>query len=232
MKKLMLCLLLAQWAVLAFAREEEEAVAPDISLADLAGASDLVALAQVRDTDYEYTREFPSGGTAFLRVLIPYKLDRPMEDMIEIYEEGLHEHECYFDSPSVLEEGRRYLVFLRTHPDFPEQYQGLDPGCALEVFVAIDNRYALKYPPSGIELSDDLTLHATAMEFRDRYVVVTDDDIEVAERNQLLASGMLSRVEGGYKFTHGVDLGTVRQLMGPDALTIDRSLKKKVRSEK
>ena len=44
-----------------------------VSLTDLAARSDLVALAQVRDTDYRRQREIPVSGSAYLRVLIPYK---------------------------------------------------------------------------------------------------------------------------------------------------------------
>jgi len=38
-----------------------------ISLSELALKADLVALAQVRDTDYVYARSFPNEGSAFLK---------------------------------------------------------------------------------------------------------------------------------------------------------------------
>ena len=62
---------------------EPEPVEPR-SLEQLAMAADLVALVQVADTDYAFTRGFPSGGTAFLKVLIPYKVTRPLEEFLEV----------------------------------------------------------------------------------------------------------------------------------------------------
>ena len=83
-----------------------------VSLAELAQKADAIMLAQVRDTDYFYRHEYPVNGSAYLKVLIPYKLDQPA-DIIEIHEQGLHENECYFPNPTVFEEGRRYLLFLK-----------------------------------------------------------------------------------------------------------------------
>ncbi|MEM1411040.1 MAG: hypothetical protein AAGH19_01675, partial [Pseudomonadota bacterium] len=120
--------LLTHGATGASAQEEET---PPPSLQELAAEADLVALVQVLDTDYEYARDFPIGGTAFLRILIPYKLDRPLPDIIQVYEEGLHDTECYFPNPPVTEEGRRYLLFVRQNPDVEDQYLGLDAGCSL-----------------------------------------------------------------------------------------------------
>ena len=93
---------------------------PPVSLSALAAKADLVAVAQVKDTDYVYTRSFPSEGSAYLKILIAYKLNKPAEEIIEVYEKGLHPNECYFENPTVFEEGRRYLVFFHTDPDDPE----------------------------------------------------------------------------------------------------------------
>jgi len=68
-----------------------------VSLSTLAARADLVAVAQVKDTDYVYTRSFPSEGSAYLKILIAYKLNKPNEEIIEIYEKGLHPNECYFE---------------------------------------------------------------------------------------------------------------------------------------
>ena len=97
----------------------ESEIAP-ISLSELAMKADLVAVAQVKDTDYVYARSYPNEGSAFLKILIQYKLNNPAEEIIEIYEKGLHPGECYFENPTVLEEGRRYLVFLRLDPEDSE----------------------------------------------------------------------------------------------------------------
>ena len=196
-----------------------------VTLAELAARADLVALVRVLDTDYEYSREFPSGGTAFLQVLIPYKVSRPLEDIIKVYEEGLHEGECYFDNPTVLEEGRRHLVFLKFSPQVEDQYNGLPVGCKLDVLVSRDNLYALRYPVNGMELTDDLHPYARSMDFGDEYALVKDEDISPAERNTLLEAGYLISKGERFAFTHGIELSVIRKLMGPQGLTLDRSLK-------
>lgn len=199
---------------------------PSPTLASLVSTADLVAVVQVLDTDYEYTREFPSGGTAFLRVLVPYKVSRPLEDIVEVYEEGLHQGECYFESPTVLEEGRRHLVFLRFSEDFEDQYTGLDAGCKLEVLVTNENRYALRYPLHGLPLADDVSALARELTYQDSYAVVAEADITPPDRIQLLDQGYLEPVgEQHFRYTHGVPLEDFRELLGPDALTLDRSLK-------
>lgn len=204
---------------------EEQPPVEALTLPEIAARADLVALVQVADTDYEYTRSFPSGGTAFLRVLIPYKVSRPLEDLIQVYEEGLHEHECYFPNPTVFEEGRRYLVFLRFSVDVKEQYNGLDQGCALEALVTADNRYALIYPLTGLALSEDYADHVQALNFADAYAVFEEDAMSPDLRKELLAAGYLAEDGERYRYTHGIGLTTARQLLGPEALTMDRALK-------
>ena len=113
--------------------QEAPPTAP-ISLAELAGKADLIMLAQVKDTDYFYRHDYPVSGSAYLKPLIHYKGGKPA-DIVEVYEKGLHVNECYFPNPSVFEEGRRYLLFLRQDPDQPERYRGLAEGCALDVLV-------------------------------------------------------------------------------------------------
>ncbi|MGH8035262.1 MAG: hypothetical protein ACREO9_08565, partial [Lysobacterales bacterium] len=137
------------------ASDQMPAPAAVISLEALADQADLVALVQARDTDYIYRRNFPAGGSAFLHVLIPYKNAR-LDDIIEVYEHGMSEHGCYFPNPTVFEEGRRYLVFLREDKEKPGRFRGLATGCALDVLVAQDNSYAVRLPATGITLSDPL----------------------------------------------------------------------------
>jgi hypothetical protein len=244
-RNFLLSLVLAPLSVLAQPLPEEEqpeAVTP-LSLAELAETADLVALVQVADTDYQFTRGFPSGGSAFLRVLIPYKVSRPLEDLLEVYEEGLHEYECYFPTVEVGDVGRRFLVFLNFSEDVKEQYNGLDQGCALEALVTRDNRYALKYPLEGMALSDDYSSHARSMTFADENALVVDEDISPGRRNRLLENGWLIQEDNAveesgdwlipasaegevqYRFTHGIELSEARRLLGPNALTLDRTLK-------
>lgn len=210
-------LLLIQ-ATPAFAVDNNGKKNEPVSLSALAAKADLVAIAQVKDTDYVFTRAFPSEGSAFLRTLITYKAARPKEDIFAVYEKGLHPFECYFENPTVFEEGRRYLVFLRHNPQDPESYRGFEEGCALEIFVTKDNRYALKYPVDGIDLSDDMASMVSRFEFRDNYAIVAEEDLSPAERDTLLAKDLIIPYQGNYKYTHGVDLTTARRLISADAL--------------
>lgn len=199
---------------------QEGEPAPPPSLHELAGRADVVVIARVLDTDYAYTRDFPSGGTAFLQVLIPYKMDE-VRDIIDVYDYGLHEHECYFPNPSVFEEGRRFLVLARLDPDEPERYRGLETGCALEVLVTEDNRYAVRVPADGLEFSDDLQALARPLEFQDPYARLARDDLPPGERDALIEQGWLAwDGDQHVVWTHGVPLAEVRRLMG-DALAAD-----------
>jgi len=204
----------------------EDTVQP-VSLAELAAAADVVVLAQARDTDYVYQRDFPVRGSAFLRVLIPYKVDQPL-DLIEVFEEGLREGECYFDNPTVFEEGRRFLLFVKRDPEDEERYRGLEPGCALDVLVVDDFGYALRMPADGIPLKDDLAAHAELMSFADIYAQETDDSLSSEQRDDWLERGWIRPAEDGegYVYTRGVDLAKVRSLLGPEGVTDDRHIKR------
>lgn len=185
-----------------------------ISLSELAAKSDLVALAQVKDTDYFTRRDIPVSGSAYLKLLISYK-GKPADAIFEIYENGLHEQECYFRDTSVFEEGRRYLVFLVRDPDDEKRYRGLPEGCALDVLVNSDNRYAVRYPPTGIELSDPLGETAIAMKFADGYALVEKESLSSTLRDALLAGGyIVPHNELQWRYTTGVRLSDISKLMG------------------
>jgi len=205
--------------------EPEPEILPAISLADLAAAADVVALVQMRDGDYRYQREYPVSGSAYLKVLIPYKVDQPL-DLVDVYEKGLHENECYFPNPTVFEEGRRYLVFLRRDPDDPERYRGLAHGCALDVLVTDDYRYALRLPVTGIDLVDPLPDLATELNFADPYAHETFETLDSGLRESWLAEGWLRPEGEELVYTKGVNLETVRALMGPAGVSLDRHQKR------
>ena len=203
-----------------------------VSLAELAQKADAIMLAQVKDTDYFYRHEYPVNGSAYLKVLIPYKLNHPV-DIVEVNERGLHENECYFPNPTVFEEGRRYLLFLKKDPENPEHFRGLAEGCALDVLVDENNQYALRYPVSGIELSDSLEELAREMTFSDPYAIENEDSLTSTQRNILLEAELIrpylaSSVEvepdafavpgKNYEgkqwiYTKAIDLTAIRQLM-------------------
>jgi hypothetical protein len=221
-----LTLLAAYLLLPLFSAAQEPAPEPaPPALAELASAADLIAVVRVLDTDYAYTREFPSGGSAFLEVLVPYKVSRPLEDIIEVYEEGLHAGECYFRNPTVLQEGSRHLVFLRFSEDVEDQYNGLEPGCSLEVLVTTENRYALRFPLNGMDITDELSGLATEMVFQDENALIRDEDITPPVRVSLVEQGYLVPEGERFRLTHGVPLEEVRKLLGPAGLTLDRSLK-------
>jgi hypothetical protein len=166
------------------------AEAPAISLADLARKAEVVALAQVRDTDYFRRRGTPVSGSAYLQILITYKSDQDL-DLIEIYEKGLHDTACYFPGPSVFEEGRRYLVFLQRDPDHPERLRGLAEGCAADILVDRDHRYAVRLPVTGLRLTDPLTDLGIPLQFSDRYAVAENAELPPALRDRMRDAGQI-----------------------------------------
>lgn len=192
--------------------------AAGISLNEAAVQADLVALAQVRDTDYFVRRNIPVSGSAYLKVLIAYKGAEP-DEIIEVYEKGLHENECYFPDRTVFEEGRRYLLFLQLDPEDPERYRGLAEGCALEALVTADNRYALRAPLDGLRLTDPLQDSLEDMTFRDAYAVVDDEALTPADRDAMFEAGYIEPSgDGQWRFTQGIELGAVRRLIDPQSL--------------
>jgi hypothetical protein len=203
----------------------EPAAPARVSLAQLAAAADVIALVQMRDGDYRYQREFPISGSAYLKVLIPYKVDQPL-DLIDVYERGLHENECYFPNPTVFEEGRRYLVFLRRDPDDPERYRGLPQGCALDVLVTKGNGYALRMPVTGINLSDPLEDLAEPIDWTDPYSQETVETLDSTLRDEWLEKGWLRRNGDELVYTQGVSLQQLRELMGPEGVSLDRHQKR------
>ena len=220
MMRWIITLILLLHALPAFAGEADDRAVSPISLADLAASADLVVLAQVKDTDYFIRRDIPVSGSAYLKVLIPYKVESPV-DLIEVYEKGLRDQECYFPNPSVFEEGQRFLLFLKKDPGDEDRYRGLPQGCALEVLVDSDNRYALRYPVSGINLSDPLGELARDMKFSDSYAIVDDEELLPAQREAMLADGQIVTYESPGRqwiYTKGISLTAVRKLMGTGGL--------------
>lgn len=220
MMRWIITLILLLHALPAFAEEADDRAVSPISLADLAASADLVVLAQVKDTDYFLRRDIPVSGSAYLKVLIPYKVESPV-DLIEVYEKGLRDQQCYFPNPSVFEEGQRFLLFLKKDPGAEDRYRGLPQGCALEVLVDSDNRYALRYPVNGINLSDSLGELARDMKFSDSYAIVDDEELLPAQREAMLAEGQIVPYESPGRqwiYTKGISLTAVRKLMGTGGL--------------
>lgn len=203
-----------------------------ISLSQLADKADVIVLAQVRDTDYLYRHNYPVGGTAYLSILISYKGDRST-GIIEVYEKGLHPGECYFPNPTVFEEGRRYLLFLKRDPEHALRYRGLSEGCALDVLVDADNRYVLRAPVDGINLFDAPDELAVEKSFTDPYAIENEDTLSTERRIELQKSGWIraydsdttdtdptdrrsarrTGISGKWIYTRGIELEEVRKRM-------------------
>lgn len=216
MRRITLPVALAAWLATAspWPLAAAEPVVPAPSLAELAAQADLVALVRVADTDYRRQRGLPVSGSAWLQVLIRYAGEAP-EDRIEVYEQGLRPGECYFEDPVPGEEGGRFLVLLRRDAEAPGRFRGLDAGCAIDVLVKDDGRYAVRAPVLGIAVRDDLAPLVIPMTFADRHALVSDDDLAPAERNAMLAQGFIDPVDGGrrWRFTHGIELAAFRSLL-------------------
>lgn len=112
------------------------------SFAEATGWADLVAIAQVEDIDYKKIRNLNASGTAWLKILVPYKGEVNKDDYIEVKAEGLEDWACYY--PDRINEGERFLVFLKK--DKNGLYSGFKPWCQLQVLLDDQGRYALRYP--------------------------------------------------------------------------------------
>ena len=193
------------------------------SLAELAEEADLIAVARVEQVDYEKTRSFPSAGSAFLEILIPYKGDVAQGDWIEVKEKGLADSACYYPEPDPFAfEGARFLVLLRADPKEKEVYRGVAPGCRIPVLVTQENRYAVLYPVEGLDLPEDLAERQT---YADPAAVVdatdfTRDQIEALEKDyraEPVERGPYEPNHLLYTYTLGIPLGEVRRLMRLEA---------------
>ncbi|MDX1569249.1 MAG: hypothetical protein R3200_02100 [Xanthomonadales bacterium] len=195
------------------------------SLAELADEADLIAVVRVEQVDYEKTRSFPSSGSAFLEILIPYKGDVARGDWIEVKEQGLAESACYYPEPDpFVFEGARFLVLLRADPKEEEVYRGVAPACRIPVLVTSENRYAVLYPVKGLDLPEELAERQT---YADPAAVVDATDFTRAQIEELETDYQAEPVERGpfepnnllYTYTRGIPLGEVRRLMQLDEAT-------------
>jgi hypothetical protein len=105
-------------------------------------------------------------------------------------------------------------VFLKKDPVNAERFRGMPEGCALDVLVAADNRYVLRYPLTGIALSGAIGKLARETAFSDGYAVVDDDELLPEQRNAMLSAGQIRPYpEGRWIYTMGIDLAEAHKLM-------------------
>lgn len=185
----------------------------------LAEESDIVVLAQLERVDYEYRRGFPVAGRAWFRVLLPYKVPRPMDRLV-VHEQGLKEVECYFPHLAAVEEQPRYLLFLIR--DDEGLLIGHPEGCSLDVLVTTDNRYAIRWPQDLLDLDDQARELIRELEFQGPLAKVDASDMtrtaraEQAEREHMLIDG------ASLVYTRGILLEDFRRLLGDGLIPADR----------
>ncbi len=185
------------------------------TLAELAAGADLVALAQVYYTDYDYKRGFPVRGSAYLRILIGYKVPKDIDSLV-VYEQGLRRDECYFPLTRYGEDGSRFLVFLARHPD--GAWRGHPGTCKVPVAVTRDNKYAIPWPRPEIALPPESEALVREMEFSDRLAI-----IDSSEMTRSLAERRAREIDGevrdyGIVYRHGLPLIGIRDFLGRDNL--------------
>ena len=189
-----------------------------VTPATLAEESDLVAVAVVEQADYQKTRNFPSSGSAFLKLLIVYKGDEEVGDWIEVKEKGLGDEKCYYPEPNpFVFEGARFFVFLRKENDV---YRGVAPGCKVPLYVTDSNQYAVQYPVDGLDVPPEA---AQKLTFTDPAAVVEAGDFTSSQITELTETYHAELIPTGpyepnlqnYRYTMGVPLSDFRRLAFP-----------------
>ncbi|TVQ40626.1 MAG: hypothetical protein EA370_03475 [Wenzhouxiangella sp.] len=194
------------------------------SPAELAASSEVVVLARLDRANYDKRRGFPVRGSAWVRVLVAYKVPHPM-DLIRIFEEGLGEDRCYFDDAPLWQESPRYILFLN-HKE-QRSYEGNRATCRLDVLVTRDNRYAVRWPQAGLYLSDDELDLVQELEFHGPGATLDASEMTSIRREETMASYFMvedgeDRSKARLRYTRGILLEDFRTLLGSENLTSDR----------
>ncbi len=215
----------------AFALGAAPLAAQEHPLAQRAAASDVVVLAQLERTDYQYTRGFPVDGRAWFTTLLTYKAPRVIERFI-VKESGLKDNECYFPEQVAGQEGPRYLLFLVRDPE--DGWRGHPDGCALEVLVASDNRYALRWPQPGFggengRGDDAVQALVGPMDFQGPRSRIDASEM-LAHQREARAEAQFLRVDGTDLMpTRGIELGEFRALISDGLVNEDGALQARER---
>ena len=195
-------------------------------LAQRAADSDVVVLAQLERTDYEYTRGFPVDGRAWFTTLLAYKAPRVVERFI-VKESGLKDNECYFPEQVSGQEGARYLLFLVRDPE--DGWRGHPDGCSLEVLVTADNRYALRWPQAGFggeggRGDEAVQARVEPMDFQGPRSRIDASEM-LSHQREARAEAQFMRIDGTDLLpTRGIELGEFRALIRDGLVDEDGAL--------
>ena len=186
-------------------------------LAERAATSDIVALAQLDRIDYEYNRDFPVEGEAWLRPLITYRSQTPLKGVIIVREQGLSENECYFPRIAPWDERPRYLLFLVIDSE-TGTIKGHPEGCAIEILVTADGSYAARWPQSafgGENGRGDETLQAMVeeMTFQGPMARIDASDMLAHQRRERAERDFMRLEDSTLIPTRGIELTDLRRLM-------------------
>ncbi len=201
------------------AEDDERAPATPRELAD---SSEIIVLAQLDRTNYEMRRGFPVSGKGWARVLIRYKVPRPI-DRVRIVEEGFGDDRCYFPDTPMWQELPRYLLFLNRDED--GNHIGNRAGCMFEVLVTRDNRYAVRWPQDGLALEEGDEALVQTLDFHGPGSTMDVREMTSIRREQMREDYFLEPIEGEdglMRYTRGIPLDDFRDLMGADNLTRER----------
>ena len=188
-------------------------------LAKRAGSSDIVVLSQLDRIDYEYERDFPVEGEAWLRPLITYKSRAPLKGVLIVGEQGVDENDCYFPRMAPWDERPRYLLFLIENPQ-NKALKGHPDGCAIEILVTASGSYAARWPQPAFggehgRGDEQLQARVEEMTFQGPMARIDASDMLAHQRRQR-AEREFMRLEGDTLIpTRGIALSELRRLMQP-----------------
>jgi len=204
-------------------------------LASRAATSDIVGLAQLDRIDYEYNRDFPVEGEAWLRPLITYRSQAPLKGVIIVREQGLSENECYFPRMAPWDERPRYLLFLVVDSE-TGTIEGHPDGCAIEILVTASGSYAARWPQpafGGEHGRGGETLQALVeeMTFQGPMARIDASDMLIHQRRERAARDFMRLEDSTLIPTRGIELTDLRRLMQPGLETEEISAQARERLE-
>lgn len=178
--------------------------------------ADVVALAQVLNTDYKTTRKLNAEGQAFLQVRVPYKGVKKGQ-LLMVNAKGFDDNACYY--PDREGEGKRYLVFLKESQN-KDEYQGFKPFCQLQVLLTEQGKYALKYPLDANQIQIDPKL-IEEINYQDPHAIIDATEWTGIKRQQhqkqqqseLIESEDLFQKYYHLKYRKGIMMQHIRKLM-------------------